>query len=44
MPAWRPLLQAYAALFIPTAFSVLVALNVLVWAHARINYVFIFGQ
>lgn len=34
----------YAILFVPTFFSLLVGANLLVWARARINYVFIFGR
>jgi len=42
VPEWNPLLQVYAALFIPTAFSALITVNLLAWAHARVNYIFIF--
>lgn len=42
MPAWEALLMVYGVLLIPTVFSALVGLNLLVWAKSRINYVFIF--
>ncbi|KAH6918027.1 SPX domain-containing protein, partial [Coprinopsis sp. MPI-PUGE-AT-0042] len=42
MPAWEALMMVYAVLLIPTVFSALVGLNLLVWAKSRINYVFIF--
>lgn len=44
MPAWEALLMVYAIFLIPTAFTALVGLNLLVWAKSRINYVFIFGE
>jgi len=39
---WNSLLVIYAALIIPTVFSILVGMNILVWARNRINYPFIF--
>ncbi|KAG9009095.1 hypothetical protein FRB94_012491 [Tulasnella sp. JGI-2019a] len=42
IPLWGTLLEAYATLAIPIIFSLLVGLNVLVWSHKRLNYVFIF--
>jgi len=43
IPAWDCLLYIYGILFVPTFFSVLIGLNLLVWAAERVNYVFIFG-
>ncbi|CAA7264392.1 unnamed protein product [Cyclocybe aegerita] len=42
LPEWSTLLYLYGILLIPIVFSVLVGINLLVWARARINYVFIF--
>ncbi|KAJ7269844.1 EXS family protein/ERD1/XPR1/SYG1 family protein [Mycena rebaudengoi] len=42
IPGWDALLLVYAVLFVPVVFSLLVGLNLLVWARSRINYVFIF--
>jgi hypothetical protein len=37
------MLQVYATLGVPVTFSLLVGINLIVWARARINYMFIFG-
>ncbi|KAL0960089.1 hypothetical protein HGRIS_011733 [Hohenbuehelia grisea] len=42
LPGWDALLFIYGILFIPTIFSLLVGVNLLVWSLSRINYVFIF--
>ncbi|KAG9081541.1 hypothetical protein FRC06_005512, partial [Ceratobasidium sp. 370] len=42
IPEWAALLQVYAALCIPVIFSLLVGLNLIAWARARINFIFIF--
>ncbi|KIM22136.1 hypothetical protein M408DRAFT_18233 [Serendipita vermifera MAFF 305830] len=42
IPAWSSLLQIYLAFFIPVVFGLFVSLNIIVWAHVRINYIFIF--
>ncbi|KAG8807091.1 hypothetical protein FRC17_004659 [Serendipita sp. 399] len=42
IPAWSALLQIYLAFFIPVIFGLLVSLNLIIWAHVRINYIFIF--
>ncbi|KAF7360315.1 Signal transduction protein [Mycena venus] len=42
IPGWDGLLFIYGVLAVPTVFALLVGLNLLVWARARINYVFIF--
>ncbi|RDB30619.1 SPX and EXS domain-containing protein 3 [Hypsizygus marmoreus] len=42
IPGWDGLLFIYGVLLIPVLFSVLVGVNLLVWARSRINYVFIF--
>ncbi|QRW04806.1 xenotropic and polytropic retrovirus receptor 1 [Ceratobasidium sp. AG-Ba] len=42
IPEWAALLQVYAALSIPVLFSLLIGLNVVAWARARINFIFIF--
>ncbi|KAG8734798.1 hypothetical protein FRC10_011431 [Ceratobasidium sp. 414] len=42
IPEWAALLQVYAALCIPVVFSLLVGLNLIAWARARINFIFIF--
>ncbi|KAG8970520.1 hypothetical protein FRC03_006649 [Tulasnella sp. 419] len=42
IPEWKPLLVVYSALAIPSMFSLIIGLNLIAWAHARINYVFIF--
>ena len=43
IPGWDGLLYIYGIFFVPTFFALLVGINLLVWARARINYVFIFG-
>lgn len=43
MPAWDALLFVYGVFFVPVLFVLLLALNIVVWAKARVNYVFIFG-
>ena len=43
IPGWDGLMFIYGIFFVPTFFSLLVGANLLVWARARINYVFIFG-
>ncbi|CAE6435535.1 unnamed protein product [Rhizoctonia solani] len=43
VPEWHSLLQVYAALSLPVIFVLLVGLNLVAWARARINFVFIFG-
>lgn len=43
IPAWDGLLLVYATIFVPVLFSLLVAINILVWTKVRINHVFIFG-
>ncbi|CAK5274535.1 unnamed protein product [Mycena citricolor] len=42
IPGWDGLMFIYGVLAIPAIFALLVGLNLLVWAHSRINYVFIF--
>ncbi|KAF5381280.1 hypothetical protein D9615_008351 [Tricholomella constricta] len=42
IPGWDGLLFIYGVMLVPVLFSVLVGANLLVWARARINYVFIF--
>lgn len=42
IPEWAALLQVYAALSIPVIFALLFALNLIAWARARINFIFIF--
>ncbi|KAF8637930.1 hypothetical protein AX17_002551 [Amanita inopinata Kibby_2008] len=42
IPAWDALLFTYGVFFIFVLFSILISLNLLVWAHFRINYIFIF--
>ncbi|CAE6408391.1 unnamed protein product [Rhizoctonia solani] len=42
IPEWAALLQVYAALCIPVVFSLLLGLNMVAWARARINFIFIF--
>lgn len=37
------MLQVYATLGIPVTFALLVGINLVAWARARINYMFIFG-
>ena len=44
IPGWDALLFIYAIFFVPTFFALIVGVNLLVWARARINYVFIFGM
>ncbi|CAE6461998.1 unnamed protein product [Rhizoctonia solani] len=43
VPEWQSLLQVYAALSLPVIFVLLIGLNLVAWAQARINFVFIFG-
>ena len=43
IPGWDGLMYIYGIFFVPTFFALLVGVNLLVWARARINYVFIFG-
>ncbi|KAH0580784.1 hypothetical protein H2248_011943 [Termitomyces sp. 'cryptogamus'] len=42
IPAWDALLFLYGVFLIPILLLFLVGINLLVWARARINYVFIF--
>ncbi|CAE7131077.1 unnamed protein product [Rhizoctonia solani] len=42
IPEWAALIQVYAALCIPVIFSLLLGLNMVAWARARINFIFIF--
>ncbi|KAK7044716.1 signal transduction protein [Favolaschia claudopus] len=42
IPGGDGLLFVYGVFLIPVLFSVLVGFNILVWAHSRINYIFIF--
>ncbi|KAJ1311454.1 hypothetical protein OPQ81_009943 [Rhizoctonia solani] len=42
IPEWAALIQVYAALCIPVIFSLLLGLNMIAWARARINFIFIF--
>jgi hypothetical protein len=42
VPAWDMLLFVYGIILIPVLFSLLVGINMLVWAESRINYSFIF--
>lgn len=42
IPEWAALLQVYAALCIPVIFSLSLGLNLVAWARARINFIFIF--
>lgn len=44
IPGWDGLLFVYGVLLIPVVFSLLVGINLLVWSHSRINYIFIFGK
>ncbi|KAG5349908.1 hypothetical protein C0989_001312 [Termitomyces sp. Mn162] len=44
IPAWDALLFLYGVFLIPILLLFLVGINLLVWARARINYVFIFGS
>lgn len=44
IPVWSGLLIVYATIFIPVLFSLLVAINILVWSKVRVNHVFIFGE
>jgi len=44
IPEWEALLFVYGVLFVPVLFTLLVGFNILAWARARINYVFIFGE
>jgi hypothetical protein len=41
--SWDALLFIYGLFFVPVLFSMLIGLNVLVWAQCRVNYTFIFG-
>lgn len=43
LPQWNVLLYVYGLLLVPVLFTLLVGINLLVWANARINYAFIFG-
>jgi hypothetical protein len=43
IPVWSGLLVVYATLFVPVLFSLMVAINILVWTKVRINHAFIFG-
>ncbi|KAF7325791.1 Signal transduction protein [Mycena kentingensis (nom. inval.)] len=42
IPGWDALLLVYAVFLVPTLFVWMVGVNVLVWSHARVNYIFIF--
>ncbi|KAK7463123.1 Xenotropic and polytropic retrovirus receptor 1 [Stygiomarasmius scandens] len=42
IPGWDGLLFFYSIFLIPVVFSLLVGLNLSVWANSRINYIFIF--
>jgi len=44
VPAWDSLLFVYGVILVPVLFSLLVGINLLVWAESRINYSFIFGK
>jgi hypothetical protein len=44
LPTWEVLLYLYGVLVLPLVFALLVGLNLVAWASARINYVFIFGN
>ncbi|KAF8740038.1 hypothetical protein AX14_008953 [Amanita brunnescens Koide BX004] len=39
---WDALLYIYGIFLIPVVFSILITVNLLIWAHFRINHVFIF--
>ena len=43
IPGYDGLLYVFAVLLVPTLFSLLIGINILVWSRSRINYVFIFG-
>ncbi|KAF5357202.1 hypothetical protein D9756_006620 [Leucocoprinus leucothites] len=42
IPDWDALLYFYGIFLIPVVFSILIGLNLLVWARSRVNYTFIF--
>lgn len=42
VPYWDSLLFVYGVILVPVLFSLLVGINLLVWAESRINYSFIF--
>ncbi|KAF5356935.1 hypothetical protein D9756_006619 [Leucocoprinus leucothites] len=42
IPDWDALLYFYGIFLIPVVFSMLIGLNLLVWARSRVNYTFIF--
>lgn len=44
IPAWAPLLQVYGGFLLPVVFTMLIAMNMIIWKRFRINYVFIFGE
>jgi hypothetical protein len=44
IPGWDGLLYVYSFFLIPTLFACLISVNIIAWAHSRINYVFIFGN
>lgn len=44
IPGWDGLLFVYGVCLLPVVFSWLLGLNILAWAHSRINYIFIFGK
>lgn len=44
IPGYDGLLYIYSVFLIPVLFILLVGVNILGWHHARINYVFIFGE
>ena len=44
IPAWDVLLQVYGGFLLPVLLALLIGVNMLVWKHYRINYVFIFGK
>jgi uncharacterized membrane protein len=44
LDGWEALLYIYAILAIPVIFATMVGINLMVWARARINYGFIFGE
>ena len=41
LPSWNILLFIYSILLVPVLLALLIGVNVFVWAHSRINYVFI---
>ncbi|KAG9313638.1 EXS family protein/ERD1/XPR1/SYG1 family protein [Chiua virens] len=42
LPSWDILLFIYSVLFLPVLMALLIGTNITVWAHEKINYVFIF--